>query len=238
MKSSIVSTKVRKKYSKILRYKMKQKNSVFVRGLLHWGKKYCRHYPWRITNDPYQVFVAEFMLQRTAVDQVLDVYHRFMSTFSSFDLIARSNTARLSRVMLPLGLAYRVKRLKEIARIITKKYRGIIPCDEKELRELPGVGRYIANAVLCFAFNKDIPIVDANVIRVLNRVFSFDYDQESHKKDAPWTFLAGLIPEGQGKQFNWSILDLANLVCTPKNPKCEICPINGICDYYRRAKVE
>jgi len=126
----------------------------------------------------------------------------------------------------------RVVLLKEIGHILVTKFNGEVPDSQSDLLSLPGVGLYIANAVLCFAYGKDFPIVDTNVIRVFGRVFNFQSRRRRPKDDLElWIFVGKFIPHGKCRDFNLAIIDLAHLLCIPNNPHCKICPLSTICRY-------
>lgn len=111
---------------------------------------------------------------------------------------------------------------------------GKIPSEKEKLLELPGVGLYSANAVRCFAFGSDEPLVDTNMIRVLKRVFSIRSSKKREREDeSMWKLAHSLIPKGRAKELNLSILDFADSICRFRDPKCSICPLSSICDYYK-----
>lgn len=202
----------------------------FVDILLLWGSINRRDFPWRKESDPYKVLVTELMLQRTKAEQVLRVYEIFFKRFPKPEALAKSPVSEIERVIKPLGLAYRAKRLKMLANGILKE--GGISEDSKKLTKIYGVGDYVASAVLCFAYGRNVAVVDANVARIAKRIFSLDFGSDAHKHDELWKFMQELLPEGRAKELNWSILDFGSLICTPKNPKCNVCPLNSMCDYY------
>jgi A/G-specific adenine glycosylase len=113
------------------------------------------------------------------------------------------------------------------------RFGSRIPDDISKLRQLQGkgFGEYMAHAILSFAYGQDVPIVDKNVERILTRVFSLKVRKDGHRDPTLWQFAARLVPTGQAKEYNWSLIDFGALVCTPKNPRCRTCPILDICDY-------
>lgn len=113
---------------------------------------------------------------------------------------------------------------------------GHVPDEMEELLELPGVGRYIASAVLCFGFGRDVPIVDVNVARVLGRVFGLKPKGRPQNDPNMLKLAGGLVPRGKGPEYNEALLDFAALVCGP-GPLCEGCPLRKLCRYYMRKKV-
>lgn len=122
--------------------------------------------------------------------------------------------------------------MKRLARELTDKFKGKAPESRKALLSLPAVGEYIADAVLCFACNKDVPVVDANVCRVITRVFGIMPKGEARRDRTIRKIVQEILPTGKAKDFNWAIIDFAALVCTPRNPKHNICPMNEFCSYY------
>ena len=204
----------------------------FAAELLDWGSINMRDFVWRRTRDPFQILIAEILLQRTKAEQVEPVYSRLTEEYSSPEDMAKAIPEDLAKLTRSLGLAYRGPRLREIAQVIVNRYKGLVPSSEEALLQLPGVGRYVANAVLCFAFGMAVPLVDTNTLRVTSRVFSRPVTTESHKKKDSWDFMSMIMPKDNARKFNFSILDFANLICTAKNPSHEKCPISGICDFY------
>ena len=209
---------------------MRHKIRKFVEGLLFWGSLNKRDFPWRKESDPYKILIAELMLQRTKAEQVVRVYEIFLERFPKPRNLAKSSIREIERIIKPLGLAYRAKRLKMLGEEILSE--GGIPSESKKLTRIHGVGDYAASAVLCFAYGQHTAVVDSNVARIVKRVFSLNFGSDPHKREELWKFMQDLVPEGRAKEFNWSILDFGSLICAPKKPKCNICPLNSVCDYY------
>ena len=137
----------------------------------------------------------------------------------------------MAKILEPLGLFNRRARdLKKTAEVIIEN-SGQIPDDQKSLMSLPGVGEYISNAVLCFGFNRPVPIIDANVGRVIKRVYTFPVKSAPSRDKNLLKKMEDIIPETQFKEFNLGILDFAALICLPRNPKCNECPLTDICDF-------
>src|SRR5256886_15162965 len=150
---------------------MGDQSRVFVRKLLIWYKKAARTLPWRHTRNPYAILVSEFMLQQTQVSRVLDYFPRFMARFPTIDALARSRPKAVMEQSDGLGYYARARNLHKLARQVTRLHDGTLPNSPEELQTLPGVGRYTAGAVACFAYEKAVPAVGTNVMRVLSRVF-------------------------------------------------------------------
>ncbi len=143
----------------------------FTRKLLRWYGQHARDLPWRRTRDPYRVIVSEFMLQQTQVSRVSEFYPRFLERFPTIERLASARPKAVREAWDGLGYYARASNLHALSRVVSKTMNGKLPDDPEDLDELPGVGRYTAGAVACFAYEKPVPAVDTNVKRVLERVF-------------------------------------------------------------------
>ena len=214
---------------------MTEKNGKIVRKIIDWYEVNGRtDLPWRRTKNPYRILIAELMLQKThAVAQVLPVYNEFLNEYPNIKSLSLANIKDIKQAISSLGLQnVRSRRLKELALIIDKQFDGKIPKKQSDLRSLPGVGEYIANAVLCLAFSQRKPMVDANVGRVLGRFF---YGKEEYppSKNRTWRIASDLLPKTGFKEFNLGVIDLGALICRPKAPYHEICPISEECRFFK-----
>ncbi len=135
--------------------------------LLRWFKQNKRDLPWRRTKDPYAIWVSEIMLQQTQVNTVIPYYNHFLKTFPTFRDLAKANLSKVLKAWEGLGYYSRARNLHRAARIVLNDFRGKIPDHPADLLTLPGIGRYTAGAILSIAFNKEAPILDGNVKRVL-----------------------------------------------------------------------
>jgi len=213
---------------------MGDQSRVFVRKLLIWYKKAARTLPWRHTRNPYAILVSEFMLQQTQVSRVLDYFPRFMARFPTIDALARSRPKAVMEQWDGLGYYARARNLHKLARQVTRLHDGTLPNSPEELQTLPGVGRYTAGAVACFAYEKAVPAVDTNVRRVLNRVFG---NAKFGMRNAElWGLAATLVPKNGNRawKFNQAMMELGALVCTARAPKCQDCPVKDHCRYTAR----
>ena len=194
----------------------------FTRKLLAWYKRNARILPWRQTRNPYAILVSEFMLQQTQVSRVLDYYPRFLKRFPTIGALARSRPKAVMEAWDGLGYYARARNLHKLAREVTRLHDGTLPDDPESLRTLPGVGRYTAGAVACFAYEKPVATVDTNVRRVLERVFG--------SKDV-WTLAEQIVPKRGERawRFNQALMELGALVCTARKPKCPECPVRSDC---------
>lgn len=199
----------------------------FTRKLLAWYKRNARVLPWRETRNPYAILVSEFMLQQTQVGRVLDYYPRFLKRFPTLDALAEARPKAVREAWEGLGYYARAANLHALARVVTRTQNGRLSDKPEDLRELPGVGRYTAGAVACFAYEKPVATVDTNVRRVLERVFA--------AKDV-WALAAEIVPKNGERawRFNQALMELGALVCTARKPKCPDCPVRSECRYVAR----
>lgn len=215
---------------------MSEKEQVFACMLLEWWGKNKRNFPWRCTRNPYEVLVAEMLLRKTTAKQVEKVYNTFISRYPDAKSLAEAQEDELRSFLKPLGFEHvRAKILKKFGLMVESIYGGHIPAEQKELLRLPGVGMYAANAVLSLVYSKDVPMMDTNFIRVIQRVFGINSSKKRARCDnLLWNSAKRLIPPGTGREFNLAVLDFAALVCTAKNPKCGECFAKNICDYFKQ----
>jgi A/G-specific adenine glycosylase len=202
-----------------------QVRKLFIRKLLAWYRRTARNLPWRATRNPYAILVSEFMLQQTQVSRVLEYFPRFMARFPTIGTLARARPKAVREEWDGLGYYARARNLHALARVVSKTQRGRLSDKPEELQQLPGVGRYTAGAVACFAYEKAVPAVDTNVKRVLGRVFA---------TDDVWEVAAAVLPR-RGKtawKFNQALMELGALVCTASKPKCPECPVRSNCRTY------
>lgn len=212
----------------------------FVKRILEWYKNNNRDYLfWRRTNNPYYVLVAEMMLQKTTVKQVQNVVEKFLDRFPTPKDLANASIEEIRKLITPLGMEHkRAVRYKKWAEIVVEKYGGQVPNSENELISLPGVGQYMANSVLCLAFGKQAPLVDTNIVRILKRFFNIKSNKARARTDEKfWEFVRRITPLGKSRDMNLALLDHGALVCTAKNPKCPICPVNEMCIAYKEEKL-
>ncbi|MFX1514562.1 MAG: A/G-specific adenine glycosylase [Promethearchaeota archaeon] len=209
----------------------------FSPKLRDWFVNNGRDLPWRKTRNPYKILVSEIMAQQTQLKNVIPIYKRFLKRYPTITELANSNIEDLRQITDNLGYKRRGDYLHEIAKILVEKKDGKIPDTLEELLELPGIGKYTAGAILSFSYEKRVPIVDVNVERVLGRFFNLQTNSGTaeHEKTL-WALADALMPdEKQGRtiwEHNQGIMELGALICVSGKPKCLLCPINEICEYY------
>jgi len=190
--------------------------------LLRWYRTSARPLPWRETRNPYKILVSEVMLQQTRVNRVLEKYPRFLKQFPSFSSLAKSTPAEVIVAWRGMGYNNRAVRLRSLAQIVCNNYRGRLPTDPDTLTQLPGIGRYTANAIACFAFEQHVAVVDTNIARVIRRVFP------RSSTDA-WKTAERILPARQAYDWNQALMELGALICTASNPRCADCPLLRHC---------
>lgn len=206
-----------------------QHPDVIHRELLKWFEVNRRSFAWRQTRDPYRIVIAEMMLQRTKAPQVEGCYLQFLQRFPSIEDLSAASIEEISQAIAPLGLAWRAEKIKGLATDIIAKFSGTVPSTRDELLSLPGIGDYIADAVLCFAFEHPVVVVDWNAARFICRFFGIQAKGEARRDKKVLEHARGMIPHSHIREFNWALLDLSALVCTPRKPLSSICPLRAWC---------
>ncbi len=204
----------------------------FRAAIIAWGRTHFRSFPWRGTDDPYRLLVAEVMLHRTRAPQVLPVYERFVVRYPDVDALARATKDDLHAALASLGLRQRVDMLYAMTLDLAERFDGRVPEDKDALLSLPGVSDYIAGAVRCFSRNEPEPLVDTNTVRVVGRLFGLKATDSSRRNRVFKKAIAALVYPGDARAYNYALLDLANLVCTKvRPPRCFACPVRPHCRY-------
>lgn len=205
------------------------KEGKVAKRLLSWWKRSGREYPWREESNPFRVLVAEMLLQRTKADQVLAVYPLFIERFPEPHVLGKARQGDIEIFFRRLGLIWRAKKMWMLGRTLLKKFNGRVPDTHEELLSLPGVGEYVADAVLASAFGENVVAVDANVCRIIGRLFDVKARGEARRDPKFREIAQRMMPGDRAKEFNWAMIDFAALVCTPRNPKCATCPVKNMC---------
>jgi A/G-specific adenine glycosylase len=197
------------------------------RALLAWGERTRRSLPWRATRDPWAVLVSEVMAQQTQVDRVVPKYVAFMERFPTPGACAAAPVAEVIRLWDGLGYNRRAISLHRCAIVLSEEHGGALPCDLAALQRLPGVGAYTARAVLAFAFERDVGVVDTNAARVLARWRGRALTPAEAQAAADQA-----VPSGQGWAWNQTMLDLAVAICSRRRPACAACPVQRLCSWH------
>jgi A/G-specific adenine glycosylase len=207
--------------------------------LLAWYADHQRDLPWRDTRDPYHIWVAEVMLQQTQVATVMPYYERFLARFPNVQALATAPLDDVLKLWEGLGYYGRARHLHAAAQTVVLDLDGEIPDTMEGLLSLPGTGRYTAGAVLSIAYGQDVPALDGNVRRVLSRIFVIDTDvTRGPGQRQLWQLAESLLPKGRAGDFNQALMDLGAMVCTPRAPSCQQCPLVEQCQANRLGRQE
>lgn len=214
------------------------------RRLLDWYRAHRRDLPWRGDGrtpvDPYRILVSEAMLVQTTVAAVVPYFERFLSRFPTVADLARADEADVLKAWEGLGYYRRARLLREAARAVVERHGGIFPDDPAAILALPGVGRYIAGAILSFAFDRPAPILEANTQRVAARWLALEGPlAETRNRERLWELAARVVPpDGGAGDFNQAFMELGALVCRPSAPSCLLCPVSNLCAARARGVVD
>lgn len=207
-------------------------------SLMSWYSANQRDLPWRKTTNPYHIWVSEVMLQQTQVNTVMPYYRRFLQRFTSLERLARADLQDVLKVWEGLGYYARARNLHRAAGIIIKHHHGILPDGWDNFRKLPGVGDYIAAAVLSIAFEKPYAVVDGNVKRVLARLLLEEAPVNKSTSIKIFKEAADRLLSAQDPGiFNQAMMELGAMVCKPQQPLCSACPIQRMCLAYATGRV-
>lgn len=200
----------------------------FARRLRAWFSRHGRDLPWRRTHDPYAVLVSEIMLQQTTVAAVVPYFERWMRKFPTVRSLALAEESAVLALWQGLGYYRRARYLHAAAQRVLSL--GKFPCDNAGLRKLPGVGDYTAQAVRAFAFDEPAPVLDANITRVVARLFDvrLPVDAAAGRGEARRR-LEELLPAKGGRLFISALMDLGAMICRAGVPDCSQCPVREFC---------
>ncbi|WP_020006157.1 A/G-specific adenine glycosylase [Salinicoccus albus] len=211
--------------------------SEFNNNLLDWYQANRRDLPWRRTNDPYKIWLSEVMLQQTQVTTVIPYYNKFITKYPTLDDLAGAPEETLLKDWEGLGYYNRIRNFHAAVNEVKNSYNSKVPENPDDFFSLKGVGPYIGGAVLSIAFNNLAAAVDGNVLRVMSRL-NMDYRdttkqsvQKSIKRD-----IESKMPLEAG-DFNQALMELGATICTPKTPKCIMCPVQAHCEAYINGNV-
>lgn len=212
--------------------------STLPEALLQWFAENGRLLPWRRTYLPYHIWISEIMLQQTQMDRVVVYFNRWLDRFPDIASLAEAEEQEVLRLWEGLGYYSRAKNLLKTAGLLCRRHGGALPEDHAALLQLPGIGRYTAGAIMSLAFNRNHPLVDANVERLFARLFNLAAPtKEKHTHAFIWHKAAELIPHGKARFFNQALMELGALVCLPRSPRCDACPICDHCAAFTQGVV-
>ncbi|MCW5889501.1 MAG: A/G-specific adenine glycosylase [bacterium] len=202
----------------------------FRRRLLRWYGRHKRDLPWRGSTDPYAVLVSEIMLQQTQVVRVAEYFPRFLAAYPTLEDLAAAPADAVRDSWAGLGYYARARNLHAAAQHVVAELDGVFPSEARDLRRLPGIGRYTAAAVASLAFGRDVATVDTNIDRVIGRVFRVRGKAKSSRRAKRiWGLAEALVPRGRSSDWNQALMDLGATVCVARAPRCPACPVRRAC---------
>ncbi len=203
---------------------------MFNQALLQWYQQNKRSLPWRKTKNPYKIWISEIMLQQTKVDSVIGYYQRFLEHFPTIEHLANAEEQTVLRLWQGLGYYSRARNLHYAAKIIQQQYNGIFPDNYKDILALKGIGTYTAAAISAFAYNLPYAVLDGNVFRVLARYYGIATPIDTTEGKKIFQQVASETMEKTAPEiYNQAIIEFGALLCTPRQPKCDICPVSINC---------
>lgn len=210
----------------------------FSKIITKWYTENARDLPWRNTRNPYKIWLSEIILQQTRVDQGMSYYQKFESKFESVKDLAKASEDEILSMWQGLGYYSRGRNLLKAAQQVVDEHNGEFPTSYKELIKLKGIGDYSASAIASFSSNEQVAVLDGNVFRVLSRIFSIStpIDTGSGKKEFK-ALAEALLPKSMTATHNQAIMEFGALMCTPKKPNCDICPLQANCEAYHNGKI-
>lgn len=216
-------------------------NSKISDKILQWYDTHRRTLPWRYESgqvaDPYRVWLSEMMLQQTQVDTVIPYFQKFTDKWPTVKDLARAELDDVLHMWQGLGYYARARNLYKCATIVTEQFDGIFPNNPEELAKLPGIGPYASAAIAAIAFNVPATVVDGNVARIVSRVFGFATPIQRNQKQI-YTAAEHLTPNQRAGDYAQALMDIGSGVCTPRSPKCDLCPLQQDCKAHKSGTPE
>jgi len=200
----------------------------FANKLLQHYDQHARALPWRLTCDPYKIWLSEIMLQQTTVATVTPYFLKFLEHFPTITELAKADLQEVLTLWQGLGYYSRARNLHKCAQVVVSDYDATFPSTEKELLSLSGIGPYTAAAIGAIAFENHTTVVDGNVERVISRLYRIEEPLPNSKK-AITAKAKTLTPQKRSGDYAGAIMDLGATICTPKKPNCSGCPVADLC---------
>ena len=199
----------------------------FQKDLIDWYIKNHRPLEFRLKKDPYEIWISEIMAQQTRIEAMLPYFKRWIQQLPDIESVAKCDDEKLNKLWQGLGYYSRCKNIKKCAIECVEKHNGKLPCTKEELLKLPGIGPYTAGAIASIAYGQRVSAVDGNVIRVFSRLYNIceDVTKTSVKKQIEQLVDESLPSKEEISYYNQALMELGALICIPKSPRCDICPI-------------
>jgi A/G-specific adenine glycosylase len=207
-------------------------NKDFHRKLLFWFGNHKREFPWRETRDPFKIIISEITLKLTGAWKSIDSYNVIAENYGTPAKMAAAQPEDLKPLFKHLGIFQRCHTLVDISLEIINRFNGEVPRTYDELVSIKGIGQYTANAVLCFAYNERVPLVDGSVSRIFKRYLNYRSNKKAYADKKLWEIAEKLLPEKNYRNYNLAILDLGALICRHNKPIHTKCPIRHTCYTY------
>lgn len=209
---------------------MKDSRDKIGQDLSAWYLKNSRPLPWRKDKNPYRVWISEIMLQQTRVETVIPYFEKFTKKFPNVKSLANAKQEEVLKLWAGLGYYSRAKNLHKGAQEILKRFGKTFPQTIEDLRSIPGIGPYTANAIASICFNTKVPAIDANLERVISRLLDLRADPKTNGRLAIEELGHAILRNQDAGIINQAFMDLSSQVCALKNPKCTICPVATFCE--------
>lgn len=211
---------------------------IFEKILLNWYKKHKRALPWRLSSDPYHIWISEIILQQTRVAQGYDYYLNFIKKFPDIKTLANAKEEEVLKIWEGLGYYSRARNIHFSARLIVQERGGVFPDTYKSLLHLKGIGPYTAAAIASICFKEPVPAIDGNAYRFFARYFGIKTNIALSKAASEFFELAlKFISKDHPGDFNQAVMEIGALICTPKIPKCNSCPLKSSCFAFLHGEV-
>lgn len=203
----------------------------FSKEIIDWYQKHKRDLPWRNTNDPYIIWLSEIIMQQTRVEQGMPYFNRFTEKYPTVEHFASATEEEILKLWQGLGYYSRGRNMHQTSQAVMEEHAGYFPKNYDSLVRLKGIGEYTAAAISSFSSNEAKAVVDGNVFRLLSRYFGIDTPINTGKGKKIFTDLANeLLDQTQAGVFNQAMMEFGSLQCKPKNPDCQICPLQISCE--------
>lgn len=202
----------------------------FALSIQVWYRQNHRKLPWRETKDAYKIWLSEVIMQQTRVDQGLAYYKKFVENYPNVKKLAAAKEQEVLRLWQGLGYYSRARNLHTAAQQVVNDFNGVFPNNFKDIKSLKGVGDYTASAIASFAYDLPYAVLDGNAFRVLSRYFNDDTPIDTGQGTKVFkTYAEAVLNKDDPAEFNQAIMEIGAMVCKPKNPDCENCPLSDTC---------
>lgn len=205
-------------------------DSAFAARLLEWFDQSETEMPWRGQRDPYRIWLSEVMLQQTRIAAAKGYYNRFLERFPTVESLSAASLDEVLKLWEGLGYYARARNLHRVAQLIVTEHSGQFPASAETLQSLPGIGRYTSAAIASIAFGESVAVLDGNVIRVLTRLLDWpDEISQPSVLSRLWETASMLLSPERPGDYNQALMDLGRMICTPRRPACQHCPVHEFC---------